>query len=456
MPTSVAFWSIAGDGQSVGELHFGVECRGAPAAIRTLSQLAAESADKYQVEHRVKVFNVITKLAVGGAQETALAYCSHLDPTYWDASIVTGPERSPEGDLFDEAARRGVPLRIVPSLGRRVDPVKDVRALLELIRLFRRERPDIVHTHSSKAGLVGRLAARMARVPVVVHTVHGWSFHEGMSPVGRAVAVRLERLAARWTSTLVVVTDTDAEIGGAEGIGTWGQYALVRSAVDVDRLRRAAGSRAEARKALGIPEGVPVMGTVTRLCAQKDPTTLLRAARAVVDRRPDAHLIVVGDGPLRVEVEKLLDELGLRSNVSLLGPRTDIATLLPGFDAFVLSSRWEGLPRVVVEAMAVGVPVVATDVGGIGDAVTDGESGLLAPAGDAGALAAATLRVLVQPGLGRRLALDAGTRIEEFDVGEMADRLDDLYAGLLPEGRSVPRRRRMAAAARIDSGHEAA
>ena len=412
--------------------------------------------DNYQVDRRGKVFNVITKLAVGGAQETALAYCSQLDPARWATTLVTGRERSPEGDMFDEAARRGVSVLTVPSLRRRINPVTDMRALIELVRLFRRERPDIVHTHSSKAGLVGRLAARIAGVPVVVHTVHGWSFHEGMSPVARAVAVRIERLAARWTSTLVVVADHDAEIGSEKGIGRWGQYALVRSAVDVEALRRAAGSRAEARAALGIPEGVPVLGTVTRLCRQKDPTTLLEAARRVVDSRPDARLVVVGDGPMRADVEQLIDELDLRPHVSLLGPRTDVAALLPGFDAFVLSSLWEGLPRVVIEAMAVGVPVVATDVGGIDEAVTDGVSGLLATAGDAEALAGAVLRVFDEPGLAHRLRGAAGERVGEFDIGVMADQLDDLYSGLMARGRSRPRRRRMAAAVRTASGHEAA
>ncbi len=402
------------------------------------------------------MFNVITKLAVGGAQETALAYCSSLDPARWEASIVTGPERSPEGDLFDEAARRGVPVVTVPSLRRRIRPVADVRAVVELVRLFRQERPDIVHTHSSKAGLVGRLAARVAGVPVVVHTVHGWSFHEGMSLAARAFAVTFERLAARWTWPLVVVTEVDAEIGLASRIGQPDQYAVVRSAIDVERLRRSAGSRASARSALGIPQDMPVVGTVTRLCTQKDPEMLLRAARLAVELQPDVRFVVIGDGPLRPRVEQLLDDLDLRGHVTLLGRRSDVETLLPGFDAFVLSSRWEGLPRVVVEAMAVGVPVVSTDVGGIAEVVEDGVSGLLVPAGDHIAMANALLRVLGEPGLGGRLARDAGGRVAEFDIGEMAARLDDLYAGLLPDGRSVPRRRRMAAATRIDAGHEAA
>lgn len=408
------------------------------------------------MDHRGKVFNVITKLAVGGAQETALSYCSQLDPDRWAMTLVTGPELSPEGDLFEEAHRRGVPVLTVPSLRRPIRPLADAKAVVELVRLFRRERPDIVHTHSSKAGLVGRLAARIAGVPVVVHTVHGWSFHEGMSPPARAVAVALERLAARWTWPLVVVCEIDAEIGVAAGIGNPAQYTVIRSAVDVDRLRRAAGSRASARAALGIPEGVPVAGTVTRLCQQKDPETLLRAARLAAELRPDTRFVVVGDGPLRPQVERLLDELELRDHVTLLGRRSDVDALLPGFDAFVLSSRWEGLPRVVVEAMAVGVPVVSTDVGGIAEAVEDQVSGLLVPPGDSVSLANALVRAFGEPGLGARLRATAATRVDEFDIGAMTDSLDDLYSGLLAGSRNRPRRRRIATAVRTAAGHEAA
>lgn len=405
---------------------------------------------------RVKVFNVITKLAVGGATETALRSCAGLDPARWEAILVTGPQRSPEGDLFEEADRLGVPVRVVPSLGRPIRPVRDLRTLVELVRLFRRERPDVVHTHSSKAGLVGRLAARVARVPVIVHTVHGWSFHDGMSPVVRLAAVAGERLAARWTWPLVVVAEVDAETGLAAGIGQVAQYAVVRSGVDVEGLRRSGTSRAGARAELGIPEGAPVVGTVTRLCQQKDPATLLRAARLMVELRPEAHLVVVGDGPMRGEVEQMIADLGLGAHVTLLGRRSDVDALLPGFDVFVLSSRWEGLPRVVLEATAVGVPVVSTDVGGIAEAVEDQESGLLVPPGDSVALGNALVRVLGDRVLGARLAAAATARVGEFDAGRMLDALDDLYSGLVAGGRSRPRRLRTASAVRTASGHEAA
>jgi glycosyltransferase involved in cell wall biosynthesis len=405
---------------------------------------------------RVKVFNVITKLSVGGAQETVLRSSSMLDARRWESVIVAGPDLAPEGDLHEEAARLGVEVMTVPSLHRPVRPLTDLRAVVELVRLLRRERPDVVHTHSSKAGVIGRLAARLAGVPVIVHTVHGWSFHEGMGRLPRALAVAVERLAARVTSAMVVVADRDADIGRAARIARPDSYALVRSGVDLAAFRGAASQRAAARLALGVPEGVPLVGTITRLFPQKDPRTLLHAARRIVDARPDARVVVVGDGPLRDEVEALVDELGLRRNVTLLGSMTDVAALLPGFDVFLLSSRWEGLPRVVIEAMAVGVPVVSTDVGGVSEAVDDGITGLLAPAGDDGALAAAVLRILGEPGLAASLVDGAAARIDEFDAATMVEALDDLYTGLVTGGRSRPRRVRMARAVRTASTHEAA
>ena len=403
-----------------------------------------------------KVFNVITKLAVGGAQETALRSCAGLRDAGWEVTLVTGPESSPEGDLFNEARRLGARVVTVTALGRRISPRADLRAVVALVRLFRRERPDVVHTHSSKAGLVGRLAARLARVPVVVHTVHGWSFHDGMAPANRAAAVALERLAARWTDAIVVVADHDRVVGCAARIGRPDAYALARSGIDLRAYRAASGARAHARALVGVADGALVVGTVTRLCRQKDPGTLLRAARLLVDACPASRLIVVGDGPLRAECERLIDDLDLRRHVTLLGSRADVAQILPAFDVFALSSRWEGLPRVVLEAMAVGVPVVASAVGGVAEAVEHRVTGLLVEPGAPAALAEALALLLQDRALAAQLSDQASSRVEGFDAGAMVRQLESLYLDLLGAGRSRPLRLRMPRPVSIASRHEAA
>jgi glycosyltransferase involved in cell wall biosynthesis len=379
----------------------------------------------------VKTCHVITRLIVGGAQENTVLTCALLDRARYAPLLVSGPQTGPEGDLRGEAARLAVPTRIVPTLVRQPAPRRDLATALRLYRLFERERPVIVHTHSSKAGIVGRLAARWARVPVVVHTVHGWGFHPRTPPLRRAVYVGLERLTARWTARLVVVSERDRDKGLREGIGTLAQYVLIRSGIDLAPYRDAGRHRAAVRESLGIPPAACVVGAVTRLSPQKDPLTLVRAAADVLRRRPDAHLILVGDGPLRGEIERLAASLGVLGRVRLTGIRRDVAALMGAFDVFLLTSLWEGLPRVIPQAMAAGVPIVATAVDGIGEVVEDGVTGLLAPPGVPERLAERVLELVTTPERGRALAREAGARTAEFELATMLDRLDRLYTELL-------------------------
>jgi glycosyltransferase involved in cell wall biosynthesis len=315
----------------------------------------------------------------------------------------------------------------VSRLHRPMRPVGDTLALVALVRLFLRERPTIVHTHSSKAGQLGRLAARIAGVPVVMHTVHGWSFHDGMRPALRAAAVLVERLTARLTSSLIVVADRDRRTGVQRRIGRPDQYTLVRSAIELADYRPRPDAAAGARQAIGLDAAAPVVGTVTRFLPQKDPITLARAFAQVAERVPGSRLVVVGDGPMRARVEELLGGFGIRDRVTLLGARTDVAAILPAFDVFVSSSRWEGLPRVIVEAATAGLPVVATDVGGNSELLVHGESGMLVPAGDADALAAAVTAVLTDGELARSLRRAAMDVVAPFDVSVMARDLEALY-----------------------------
>lgn len=385
----------------------------------------------------VKVVNVITSLVVGGAQETALRYCSRLDPARYRGMLVCGPDIGPEGVLHDKAGLMGVDVVTVPTLHRRMRPLADARSLVALTLLFRRERPAIVHTHSSKAGQLGRQAARLAGVPVVVHTVHGWSFHDGMSKPAHAAAVLVERLAARWTTAFVVVADADRETGIRLRIGRPDQYTVVRSAIELDDYRPAPGARARSLDALGLETTGPLIGTVTRFLPQKDPETLVRVLARIVAAIPGAQGVVVGDGPMRPQVERLVDELGVGASVHLLGPRHDVATLIPAFDVFLFTSRWEGLPRVVVEAAAAGLPIVATDVGGVSELLDD-DSAVLVPAGDADALTAGVLALLQDRRRASSLGQAASGRAGAFGVEAMADDLQRLYERLTDAARPGP------------------
>lgn len=382
-----------------------------------------------------RVLNVITKLDIGGAQETVLSQCELLDRDRFSVALVVGRHLGAGAELTNEAQTRGISVISVPTMVRPIRPFKDLAAVFQLTRLFLTDRPDVVHTHSSKAGVLGRIAARLARVPQVVHTVHGWSFHEGMSAPGRFAYVSIERLAARLSSAIVVVSEHDREIGVGARIGRPEQYELIRPGIDLTAYGGGSCARSSARVALGLSDDACVIGTVGRLAEPKDPLTLIDAAAAVVKAVPQLHVVLIGDGPLHDHVERTATERGIRERVHLVGERRDIASILPAFDVFVFSSRREALGRSFVEALATGVPVVATNVGGVGEVLTDGESGLLVEAGNPGALAEAITRVVTDDVLAERLRNHGCAAVREFGADRMVERLMALYDRLLAPAR---------------------
>jgi len=356
-----------------------------------------------------------------------------LDPGRYAVDVVSGPQTGPEGSLIPEVRARDIRLTILPSLVREVNPLKDVAALVSLTRLIKQGRYDVVHTHSSKAGILGRWAAYLAGAPVIVHTVHGWGHHDRQHPLVRRLYILLERMTQRITDRLIVVSPRNIQKGLADGIATPEKYVTIRSGIELDRFRHPTRTRAAVRAELGIPQGSAVVGTVTRLSPQKAPLDFVAAARHVVDQHPDVQFVIVGDGPLRADVEAQVNALGLARHVHLAGLRRDVPDLMHSFDVFALTSLWEGLPRVLPQAMAAGLPIVATAVDGNAEVVTDGVNGILTPPGDPRAGAAAVSRLLDDPALSRRMGEASQTRTEEFDAHKMVGDIAALYETLWTE-----------------------
>lgn len=380
----------------------------------------------------VRVLHPITRLIVGGAQENTVFTAALLDPARFQAEVLCGPQTGSEGSLVEEARMRGVPVTILPDLLRQVSPLADLQAVGKLARYMRRGRFTIVHTHSSKAGILGRLAARLASVPVVVHTVHGWSFHEHMSPAVRSTYILLERLCAAYSAALIVVARSDIDKGLQAGIGRPAQYRLVRSAIPLDEFDPLRAERAAVRRELGIPFDVPVLGNVGRFSAQKNPLDWVAVAEQVGRALPECRFLLAGDGPLRPDVEARLSAAGLAGRAVLTGLRRDVPRLLAAIDVFLLTSLWEGLPRVIPQALAMQVPVVANRLGGTLEAIQDQETGFLCAPGDLDCLAARCLELLGSPA--RRQAMGARGRafaVAEFDVHQMVRQIEALYTELL-------------------------
>ncbi len=385
----------------------------------------------------LRVLHVITRMIVGGAQENTMLSCALADPARFESELLTGPQTGPEGELHGESRARGVRLEFEPNLVREVAPQKDLLAIWRLWRRMQRGRYDVVHTHSSKAGIVGRIAARLAGVPVVVHTIHGWGFNGEQPTHVSRFYVWLEKLCARHCGALIVVGSAYRDEGLALGIGHARQYLLIRSGIEVETYRDVAMERAAARRRIGVPEAAVVVGNVGRLSPPKCPEVMVAAFDLLARQRADARLVLVGDGWQRAELEAEVHRRGLAERVHLLGLRRDVPELLRAFDVFTLSSSREGLPRTVLQAMAAGLPVVCTRAGAVADAVLDGETGWIVEVGDAPGLGERLIRLAQDPDLARRMGERGRARVDEFSARRMVQQLTTLYARLAREARIV-------------------
>jgi glycosyltransferase involved in cell wall biosynthesis len=368
-----------------------------------------------------KVIHVITRLIAGGAQENTLLSCRALEDRY-DVTLVTGPPEGLEGSLVEEAKGRGIRTIVLPELVRPVCPPRDAEALRRLAGLFRGEHPDIVHTHSSKAGILGRAAAWEAGVPIIVHTNHGLPFYAGQPLPVRAAWWTLERLAGAVTDGVVCVGEEMKRQSIAARLGPPELFEVIRSGIEAEPFLSAKGDRAR----LGIPEEVPVLGVVSRMARHKGQRFLVEAAP------PGTHLLFVGDGEERRHLERQVADRGVRATfVGHVRP-AEVPALIASMDVLVHPSLWEGLPRAAVQALLVGRPVVAFDCDGAREIVTEGVTGRLVAPGSVSGLRSAIEGLLSLPDRGRSLGEEGRRRIgASYDWRAEGEKLDRLYRRLL-------------------------
>ncbi len=373
----------------------------------------------------IKVAHIITRLDFGGAQANTLHTASALDRRRFDALVVAGP-----GGILEGRAERG---KLVPALrlAREINPFKDLAAFFELRDILRGLRPEVAHTHSSKAGILGRLAAAAAGVPVVVHTFHGFGFHPRQSFLKRGLFVLLEKFCARFTDALVFVSKSNMETARAAGIGSPRQYRLIRSGVKLSGYPAAVDREAK-RAELGLAAGDLVVLSIGNAKPQKNPGHFLEAAARLSALHPSARFVFTGGGEQLENLRAAARGRGLEKICLFTGWREDSAQLLAASDIFVLTSLWEGLPRSLVEAFKTGLPAVCYRTDGVTDILKDGVNGFSADAGDLDAFCSALSAMLGDAALRGKLAAGAAaTDLGEFDIDFMVRQQEELYEELL-------------------------
>ncbi|MBI4721420.1 MAG: glycosyltransferase family 4 protein [Candidatus Stahlbacteria bacterium] len=383
---------------------------------------------------KIKIAQVITRLDWGGAPDIIRIISNHLNPEIYDLKLITGPSKYPSAKTKEFLNKLNDRVIISPNLQRNINPLKDGLSLINLYRLFCREKFDIVHTHSSKAGFIGRISAKMAGAPCIIYTPHGHIFYGYFGYWLTQVFILLERVSALITDKIIALTGAEARDYEKFKVAPKEKLLTIHSGIEIKKFESKVNRMAK-RKEIGIPESNLVVICVARLVPIKGHKYLIDAANSVLSSRvrctsSEVTFLFAGDGPLKAELKYQVERLGLTQKILFLGERKDVAELLALSDIFAISSINEGMCRAIIEAMAAGLPVVATDVCGIANVVVNGKTGILVPPKSSEALEKA-ISLLINTPITRHSMGSAGKeRAEKFTLEKMISKIDQLYTAL--------------------------
>lgn len=384
-------------------------------------------------ERKMKICHVITRMIVGGAQEnTLLTIKGHIEKGH-EVVLVTGFSPGREGELLKNVEMPPFPIVEIPELVREISPLKDMKALSRLREYFKREKFDVVHTHSSKAGIIGRIAARQAGTPVVVHTVHGQAFHAYEKPWKKWLYINAERVAALYCDKIYAVAQAMIDQCVEAKVAPRKKYMVVYSGMDTAAFANAKRDL-ELRKSLGIPENAKVVVTVARLFPQKGYEELLPAAAALAKDFPELHFLPVGDGPMFDDLQKQIAELGLTDRFHFAGlvPPHKVCDYIAQADLLWHLSLHEGLPRAVVQALAVGIPAIGYKLDGTPEVILNGETGYVTAPQDVAAVVKHSSELLSDAELRKKMGENGRALvIDRFAWRRMADILEEEFLALL-------------------------
>jgi glycosyltransferase involved in cell wall biosynthesis len=379
-----------------------------------------------------KVLHIITRLDKGGSAENTFLTVTSLDKNNYDVALMSGPVENNKQDRRKEIEEYGIKYMFIPELVRNIHLINDLKALFKIFIFLRKEKVDIVHTHTSKAGLLGRLAAKAAGVPIIIHTPHGHVFFGYFGLLKTKIFILLEKLASRITDKVVALTNREKEDYIVFRIAHGDKLITICSGVELNKYKELSYfEKQNCKKELQIPNNSLIVGTAGRLVSVKGPEFLIDAAKNIISRHPDTFFLFAGDGYLRQDLEKKALDMDIKDNIIFLGWRNDIARIISIYDVFVLPSLNEGMGRVLVEAMALGKPIVASDVGGIPDLVTHQTNGFLVSPKSPKELAEYIQILLEDRKKREEMGLAGKERALNFSKEMMIGRITKLYKELI-------------------------
>ena len=379
---------------------------------------------------KIKILHIITNLPVGGAQDNTLITIENLDKSKYDVTLMSASD----GDWLERALNlKDVKLIFVNELVRKIHIVYDFIALIKIFFYIKKGNYDIVHTHSSKPGFSGRIAAKLAGVPIIIHTIHGFPFNDFMNPFARKFFIYLERLLSKLSDALITVSNLNLQKAVDLKIAPMDKFTNIYSGICFGKFDVNVDI-AHKKDELGFGKNDKIVGMVGRLSAQKSPKYFIKAIPDVLSVEPDTKFLLVGDGELRQELESIIKKLKITENVKILGYRDDVPELLSIIDVFVLTSSWEGLGRSLTEAMYLKRPVVATAVEGVPELVIHKKTGLLVPPKNSESISDAILYLLKHPEICESIGEEAGKKVrDDFSAEKMISQIQQLYRKLIAD-----------------------
>lgn len=386
------------------------------------------------INEKIKILRIITRINVGGPAIHTILLTGGLDPQRFTSILVKGREDVSEGNMLDLAREKGVQPVLVPTLQREVNLKKDWNAFWKIFWMIKKEKPGIVHTHTAKAGALGRLAAKLAGVPIIVHTFHGHTFYEYFSQKEAGRYIRIERFLGSFTNRIITVSNRGREDLLKYRIGRPEKILHIPLGLELEKFLDCEKYRGEFRKEVGFSADDLLIGIVARLVPIKGHTYFLEAAKKILEKKPEAKFLIVGDGELRKELEDYTAKLRIVNNVFWTGFRSDLPRVYADLDLVVLSSLNEGLPVTIIEAMSAAKPVVATDVGGVRELVIDGKTGVVVPSKNSDALARGVINILSNSDRIKEMGKKARElAYPKYSIKRLIEDIENLYEQLIAE-----------------------